>query len=67
MIAADLVGAAGNARDIAAIGELQLKLRLLVDGFFKREGFLQPRLLGFVETLRVLDQLDDLVFLLGLE
>src|SRR5204862_7706662 len=67
VVTANLVGSAGNTGNVAAIGKLQFELRLLLDRFLEREGFLQPLRLGFVETLGVLDQLNDFVHFLGLE
>src|SRR5881227_81149 len=61
VVTANLVGSAGNTGNVAAIGKLQFELRLLLDRFLERDGFLQPRRLGFVETLGVLYQLNDFV------
>ena len=66
MIRPNLIGTTGNARQIAAIFEPQFQVRLILDRLRQRKSFLQPSWLRSIKALGVLDQLDDLVFLLGL-
>ena len=54
-------------RNVAAVGELQRKCRLVLRRLGQRKCVAQKVRLPVVETLRVLNQLNGLILLLGLE
>ena len=66
MVRPDLIGPAGNTRQVAAIRKLQFEGGLILNGLRQRKGFPQPLWLHSIKALGVLDELDYLVFFLCL-
>jgi len=65
-VPAYLIGAARDAKHVAATGKFKATLRLAVDRLGQRKGISQPVRLPPIQTLRILDQVNSFFVLLAL-
>ena len=65
MVRPDLIGPAGNTRQVAAIRKLQFEGGLILNGLRQRKGFPQPLWLHSIKALRVLDELNGVAVGVG--